>query len=295
MSNPNPRAPAQFLQQGKTLPSLQAPNWPNGGFDPRGYQPGYTPGGKSNDYAKSTFLSLGAISESTIQFGTGQDDSAKDPSGWVLTIAPSPSDLLALDLAAGAPGEELDLFYKVEYIFDSGFPSYFEGSFDQRNLYPSVRQPASPVPVLAESATPAVNGYKQLSQRGIRVQLRGWSFKLWLYAFGNSGRAANWQNLGPGGTPLAVRFDATICKASQEGQNSDAYELSAPTEYLPVFSKQIKVPAPSGVAGATFTFDDLQENPIVTYPLSNDLVMIPARAVKVNSATPGLFAEITLY
>ncbi len=302
------RAGALFNSQAQpngngALPGLETPQMPGFGFDPRGYFPGYTPQNRSSKFTASAFLSLGAVNEVKTPFAdliSAQEiaelrarGKVVEPPSYALTIAPCSSDLIQLTGLGG----QLDLYYKIEYTFDGGFPSYYEGLFNQPNIYPDNLRNAGSAPTFAAAFSGA--GYKQLSQRGIRQLIRGWGFNVSIYGQGTS-TFGNWQTLGVGGTPLQVRFDMSISPVSGQsalGANSDPYEIGNPSSnYLPMFSKDVKIITPNGVAAQVFSFVDLNEATVQSYATGDRAIPIPARAVRLTSASVvALFGEVSLY
>lgn len=299
-----PGAPfhVQVQQPGGALPGLAQPQGlPGFSFNPQGYFPGYTPQNRSSQFTASDFLSLGAAGKNELMVSfsdliTPQAiQEAKDrgkaiePPSYALTIAPSPPDLIALGLEAGAVVP--NFYYKIEYMFDGGFPSFYESLFNQPNIYPDVQRNAGSAPTFAAAFSGA--GYKPLSVRGIRQLVRGWGFKVSVYGQGASGLAANWAG-------KQVRFDMSISPVTGQsaiGANADPFEVGNPSSnYLPTFSKDVKIITPNGVAAQVFSFLDLAEQTIQSYATGDRAIPIPARAVKLTSASlVALFGEISLY
>ncbi len=263
-----PQAPV-FAQPNKTLPSLVAPNWPGGGFDPRGYQPGYDPNNapdnsnKGNPFGGFCFLSAGSKQQGEFSFGSDlftllQKPGEKiRPQPWVLTICPSAEDIQALHVVAGG-GDTLHLYYRIEYKQDAQFPNYIDGSF-------------------LRSGT--VQGFSPLSLRGMRVPVAGWAFTVTIAVVG-TGSLANWQALGAGSTPLTVRVDGSIAPSTgvAPAGNPLPRNLVDPSEYLPEFSYALIAPQTSAGAGS-FSFKNISETVILTYPMGPGIVPIPPDAI----------------
>lgn len=284
--NPSPWNPPQIHLPGEGLPNLQPNPWPYEGIDPRGYFPGYTPGNKGDPYIGFGNLSLGSKNQTELSFGADlQQLLGKTPQAWVVTIIPDTQALLRLASQIQIDGSHIHFFYKVQYIFDTQYPAYIEGSFNN--------DPAS------------VDGYLPLSIRGVKIQLRGWATKIWIKAVGTlgalpGGKASNWQTLGVGGTPLNVRFDGFLSPYSGAGGkqgNADAFEIGEAddvyADYLPTFSYRMEVPVPSGVAG-TFTFLDLSETLTRVYAVGAT-VPIPPWAYRITSTVANLGALVDKY
>lgn len=275
---PSPKSSAgmQLHDPGVPLPSLAPPAWPMQGYDPRPTQPGYAPGNQSDGFTGFCFLQLGpttVANEKDISFGSNLTEKKSKGAGkevvpqpFVLTLAPSLDDLIGLNVTA--PGT-INLYYRVEYVFDAQYPNYIEGSCDR--------------------AAGGDNGYKPLSQRGVKVQLRNWAVRIWVKAVGAAhATAVTWNR--------PVRFDAFLSPGSLPAGasgNKDTRKLTDPSEYLPTFSHTANVPSPS--AGAlTFRFRDLARNVLIVYPTGAGDVPIPPDAV-VWDGGPGLYGNLTLY
>lgn len=282
MNRVPPWNPPQMQAPNGVLPSLVPAHWPLNGIDPRNYQPGYQPGNKGDPFSGFDFLSMGSKNECRIAFGSDLQEKAQItkeliPTPWAVSIVPSSIDLQSLGLAGA---DEIFFYYRIDYIFDAQYPNYIEGSFDRRLV--------------------GARGFKPLSQRGVRVAIRGWAFVIRILGFGVAG-GANWQTLGPGGTPLNVRFDAQISPCVNAKENEDPAELALPpfapapgSLFLPEFSYSVSVP--SLAAGAsTFSMIEIAGKTLVTYPTGSGEVPIPPQAVSITAPIPGLYALYKLY
>lgn len=288
--------PLTQMQSPYGLPSLAPQVPPTLTIDPRGYQPGYAPGGNSDPFSGFGFLSLGSVNETSISFGAALNKEQR-PEPQILTLVPSASDMLFLWSKFALDNSLLTLHYKIQYVFDAGYPNYFDGLLDQPDLTPQLGTAPSMAPVLA--AAPNTLGYKVLSQRGIRFLVRGWAMKVWIMGVGGGAGApanngSNWQTLGPGSTPVKLRIDAALTPAtSVPGHlgNADPMSVGIASQFLPQFSRTLKVPAPNGAA-PTFQFRRADEGVIVTYPASGvNEYPIPHDAFKIAASADGLHGE----
>jgi hypothetical protein len=278
--------PPVFHQPGQVLPSLQPPYWPGGGFDPRAYQPGFDPGhppdnsANSNPFTGFDFLSLGSKNECVISFGADLQkniqpkDQPPKPSPWTLTLVPCQDDLTPYIAVGGT----VDFYYKIDYVFDGRYPSYAEGSFNR------------------SGGGGAGQGFSPLPIRGIKLQLSTWAIRITIKGVG-TGSLANWQTVnGPGNPPLTVRFDAFVTPSGQQvglGGNVITRRITDPNSILPEFSYSVSVPAPAGFVGG-FTFVNLNEVGIVSYPANGLEIPIPPDAIEILG-DPSLFCLFRLY